>query len=102
MKPTKEEIKAFLISILPNLDTFNWRDGSDFDAWTRWNPLIGLIDVEGGEGQGEYYHRVYRFQMNGEDVYIKFVGQYDSWNGTEWYGEFEVVEPKQKVVTVYE
>lgn len=64
---------------------------------------ISLEDQEGGEGEGDYYHVVLKIERYGyDDTYIKYVGHYDSWNGTEWYDTFNVVRPKEITVTVYE
>lgn len=59
-------------------------------------------DVEGGEGEGEYYHIVYRIKREGyEDTFIKFVGHYDSWNGVEWYNDFEITHQEEQTILVW-
>lgn len=64
---------------------------------------ITVIDQEGGEGEGDHYHIVFKIERKGyEDTYIKYVGHYSSWDGTEWYDTFNVVRPKEITVTVYE
>lgn len=57
----------------------------------------------GGEGKGEDYWSVYKFTdvNSGEVQYIKFDGWYQSYNGTE-FDEWFFVEPKEKLITVYE
>ena len=58
---------------------------------------------QGGEGKGEYWVRVYHFKDH--DVYLKAVGYYQSYNGTEFYegwDSFSECKPSQKTITVYE
>lgn len=57
----------------------------------------------GGEGKGDQYW--YVFEINHPDfpvTYVKYYGYYDSWNGTTWANKFEFVQPKEKVITVWE
>jgi hypothetical protein len=68
-------------------------------------PVIGAweeVDQEGGgEGQGEYVHSVKLFKEHG--VYIKTVGFYTSYHGTDWENGYgEEVKPLEKTITVYE
>ena len=56
-------------------------------------------DGYGGEGQGENYYTVYYFPAL--DIYVKFYGWYQSYNGAEYLG-FELVEPIERMVTFYE
>lgn len=55
----------------------------------------------GGEGEGETYFTVYKFEKDSESCYVNFDGSYTSYNGPEYYAYF-FVEPKQKTITVYE
>lgn len=55
----------------------------------------------GGEGQGDDYWSVYSFTRGNEKVYVKFNGWYASYNGAE-FNEWFFVEPKEKVITVFE
>lgn len=55
----------------------------------------------GGEGEGEDYWSVYKFTNGTDESYVKFQGWYQSFNGSE-FTEWFFVEPKQKMVTVYE
>jgi len=58
---------------------------------------------QGGEGKGENWVRVYHFKDH--DVYIKAQGFYQSYNGVEFYDEwdsFSEVKPSQRTITVYE
>lgn len=62
------------------------------------------VDSYGGEEQGRDYYTVVKFtskEFPGEEVFAKFQGWYESYNGSE-YEEWFFVEPKQKVITVYE
>ena len=55
----------------------------------------------GGEGGGDDYWSVYSFTRGDEKVYVKFDGWYTSYNGAE-FTEWLFVEPKEKVITVFE
>jgi len=59
-------------------------------------------DFGGYEGAGEKTWVVYSLKDNetNEVIYFKLNGWYDSWNGSEWDGEIEIVEPVE--VTVIE
>lgn len=48
---------------------------------------VSVVDeVGGGEGEGEYVHRVYSFSSFDNTVltYVKITGFYESYNGTSW------------------
>lgn len=56
----------------------------------------------GGEGMGDKYWCVYEFTSHeGETVYVKFYGWYQSYNGST-YTDYMFVTPKEKTVIVYE
>lgn len=57
------------------------------------------VDHYGGEGQGEKYYTVHYFPT--VDMYIRFNGYYQSYNGAD-YIDCKEVYPEQKVITVYE
>jgi hypothetical protein len=59
------------------------------------------VEQEGGEGEGDQYHTVYKFTKGAEVVFVKFHGWYASYHGSEMNG-YDIVTPKQKVITVYE
>lgn len=59
------------------------------------------VDHFGGEGQGDAFWSVYSFEREEEKVYVKFDGWYASYNGSE-FTDWSFVEPKEKVITVYE
>lgn len=58
---------------------------------------------EGGEGLGEHYHIVFKIDHPEHGVgYIMYVGQYDSWNGTDWDTEPFMVKPVAKTIIQFE
>lgn len=62
------------------------------------------VDSYGGdEGEGEQYWSVYEFtdKKTNEKCYVKFDGWHQSYSGSEFDNWF-FVEPKEKLVTVYE
>lgn len=69
---------------------------------------LGLGPVEtdlvrtGGEDEGSNWSAVHYFPEMG--LYIRMSGDYQSYNGTEFYGweqSLDIVEPKQVTVTQY-
>jgi hypothetical protein len=65
---------------------------------------VSLQESYGGEGKGDEYWYVFKIKhpVHGEG-FIRYVGYYDSWNGTEWEGTpARMVKPVQKTITVYE
>jgi len=52
------------------------------------------------EGGGEYAENVFKFVNH--DVYLREVGFYTSYHGTDWDEEFEEVKAQIKQVTIYE
>lgn len=65
--------------------------------------FIKLVHSEGGgEGEGDYVERVMAVNIDGEVVsYVRVTGYYESYNGTEWNGDWELVEPREVTVTQY-
>lgn len=57
-----------------------------------------MVHRHGGEGQGDYYYRIFHFIDH--DVYIKFRGWYASHQGSE-YEEMYEVRPEQVTITQY-
>lgn len=55
----------------------------------------------GYEDQCSYCYRVYKFNRDGETVFVKFAGFYSSYDGVE-FDEWFFVEPVQEIVTHYE
>lgn len=93
-------------------DDFDWSNGNNIEELiqaTYGDETLGVfpkevvqsVDSYGGEDCGSTYWIVFKVVREGfDDTYIKFDGHYDSWNGTEWYEEFEIVNPVKKVVEV--
>ena len=65
---------------------------------------VVLVDQEGGEDEGSYYPIILKVKDDEtcEEVYVRWVGHYDPWNGTDWYNDPEIVKPVEKVVTITE
>ena len=59
------------------------------------------VEQEGGEGEGDHYHTVYKFSKDGEDIFVKFNGWYASYHGSEM-NDYKIVTPKTIEVVVYE
>lgn len=65
-------------------------------GWT-----VEVVDSYGGEGMGDDFYNVLAFKKDREVVYVKFQGWYSSYDGSE-FQEYYVVEPVEKMITVYE
>lgn len=62
---------------------------------------VSIPENFGGEGMGDDRWVVFYIEATGQ--YFKKSGYYASYDGTNWGdGDFAVVSPKEKVVTVYE
>jgi hypothetical protein len=96
---TAQKIKDVLIEKLDNIDQLAF---GNYDQ-----SKLGLGDIEevaqhGGEGEGEDWYSVMYFKDH--DVYLKCQGSYSSYNGTEFYGEWDdciEVRPQEVTITVY-
>lgn len=62
---------------------------------------INFVDSYSGEDMGSEYWTVYKFTKDGEELYVKFSGWCQPYEGAEYEG-FSFVQPKEKVVTYYE
>lgn len=73
------------------------QNGYDVDSYSNLGDMLediynisGIehIEQEGGEGEGEYWHVVYKVaHPKYGDVFVKVTGHYDSWNGVDYdYG----------------
>jgi len=97
-----------LNSIPSEIEEYLSDNGSDFmhgDTYDVEENLCGWnmnhVDSHGGEGQGENYWSVYKFEKDGNEVFIQFRGWYASYHGADYEGMC-VVEPREKTITVYE
>jgi len=65
------------------------------------NYSIEEVEHSGGEGQGEEMWKVFKIQdlKTKEATYFRKSGYYDSWNGTEWQENIELVESYEVTVT---
>ena len=76
-----------------------WRE---FDSY-KWVEIPGFGRLEvveydgGGEGHGEYIYLVFKIG----DRYFRKTGYYASFDGSNWDGSLEEVEPFEKTVTDY-
>ncbi len=106
------DFKSKLESIISDWDVANLFFCEDFDPRSDdfdddareviSQYTIRVEDMFGGEGCGDNYWVVYKFEpVNGDPAfYIKFDGWYQSYNGSE-YDDWFYVEPKEVTVTQY-
>lgn len=121
MKLTFEEIIEKLKKVCEDVDDFAYfedipfvlKEGSAYEqekfeyAGNTYYKIedIGLckqVHQQGGEGEGDHWESVTYFPEH--DVYIKVVGFYSSYNGTDFSGwsACQQVIPREKTITVYE
>jgi hypothetical protein len=87
---------------------FNNRDGITFarliSEKNSKKYSVKQIDSHGGEGFGNNYWKVFKVEVleTSEIIYLKFEGEFNSWEGVEWSDVATLVTPKQKIVTFYE
>jgi len=64
---------------------------------------IETVDSYGWEGQGEEYWFINKITNTEtkEVIYVKFSATYNSWDNNQWDSEFDIVEPKEVMVTQY-
>jgi hypothetical protein len=83
---------------------------SDFYLETLNNIVIGgesfelsCVYSKGGiEGEGEHVERVFEVKKDGQTLnFIRTIGYYDSWDGTDWSEEYDEVKPVEVTVTRY-
>lgn len=75
---------------------------SEFEKWAEGYGIeLESVDSYGGEGEGSTYYHVWKFTGQGEEVYLRFDGYYQSYDGST-YESFRHVQPTTKMVTVYE
>jgi uncharacterized protein YndB with AHSA1/START domain len=88
-------------------------------GWYQWSEIgdirdadpvivegVGSVEVvhaeTGGEGAAEHCELIFKVTADDGTVrYFEKDGWYQSFNGTEWDGDFYEVEPAQKTITVY-
>ena len=113
-KKSKEEIEQIVRDCMVE-NGIETEDTYSFDGYILENSFgkrntkpcngytITIEDSFGGEGQGDEMWAVYAIKKeNLKEIYVRVSGYYDSWNGTEWNGELEVVEPKNVTVVQWE
>lgn len=97
-----EVLQSFFHSDFNEEDN-SWDEDSvvEFRQQLRENKIeFNHVDCFGGEGMGEDYWSVYKFECKEtfDFVYVKFQGWYQSYNGsefTDWY--FVEPQPIQKI-----
>lgn len=111
---TVDEVAALLIEARRPEDVLeDYWYGSD--AWAEWNEgtdgpeeveglgLVEVVEHEGGEGEGDHAHIVFRVANEAGDVvrHFKVDGYYSSYGGFDWDGDLYEATPEEKVITVY-
>lgn len=83
----------------------DYQNGHDFDDFSCDLPedvyKIELVQRRGGEGQGEEYWMVFKITSGPIEVFIRWEGCYNSWEGTEWDTDPKVVLPHERTIIEY-
>jgi len=110
VRTAKDVVSIIKDHIDKNQNFYYWdgKNGEELDYnWEKLSIPDYQITKEssygGNEGCGWDYWFVFKLtnKQTNESVYIKFDGIYSSWGDPEWYEPF-LVEPKEKVVIVFE
>ncbi len=52
--------------------------------------------------ENEYYIKVNKYKLNEVEFNLMFIGNYDSWDGTDWWGcEYSIVKPVTRTIVDY-
>lgn len=66
------------------------------------NVRYKLVHSKGGfEGGGESVERVLEFKIGRQTTFVRVLGSYESYNGTEWDDDWKVVYPREVKVIQY-
>lgn len=84
----------------PDEDDTDSVDGVSFEL-SKAGIAFECVEQEGGEGEGDQYHTVYKFTKGSEEVFVKFHGWYASYHGSEMNG-YNIVKPRKVEVTIYD
>jgi len=100
MSMSKDEIIKALEAAEITVDEFAY---GDFNSPVEGIGEIVEVYQEGGENQGSHWESVKH--LVDQDMYVKVVGWYSSYSGTDfdsYDNDLRIVTPKEKVITVYE
>lgn len=97
---TGQEIIKKLNDESLEISKYDFADDSDDLAEEVFGKSTLVVEEGGWEGQGEYVERVRHFIDH--NVYIRLIGFYTSYHGTDYDDDYEEVKPAQKTITVYE
>jgi hypothetical protein len=107
-----EDPRAFVEAFLESIGTAPWAVGDHYEnaSYRRLEldadgfSLALVHSVGGDEGEGERVVRVFLISDHHgptADVYFRVTGHYTSYDGTEWDRTFDIVVPRQVMVTQY-
>jgi hypothetical protein len=110
-----KDVENLLIESNEDIKQLLFNDGfsSEFSKYdskeeTEFKSKLQLLGIDtasvyhyGGEGQGETYYTVWKFSRDKEEVYFKFDGYYQSYDGAT-YNEYFQVKPIEVKVIQYE
>lgn len=95
----------------PDSEYYGVSGGEVWDEWydyeTRTVEGLGTVTVlekvGGGEGGGEYMHKIIRVSnAQGDHRFFQKPGWYQSYDGSHWDGDLFEVNPVQRTVTIWQ
>lgn len=96
---------SFFQSDTPEINKWT-DDGSETEVFVNTAKGLNIdyehVDNHGGEGEGEDYWSVYKFNHGTENVYVKFSGSYQSYDGSDYDEWFFVVPKTVEVVQFFQ
>lgn len=99
--PNLKDTIQNLLNECDDVSDFMYEENVLDDDLKLLNIKARVEDHHGGMDKGSDYWTVWSFEDMNDKVYVKFQGYYASHYGSE-YEEFYFVQPKEKVITVYE
>ncbi len=104
----KDEIKRQLEALAEQYSSTNKYEDfmtlmmyEDADLSSFQGMTVSIVQHEGGEGEGDHFHTVYKFENDCNEVaYIDFIGWYASYDGATYEG-YTFVRPEERKVVVY-
>lgn len=100
---TKETITEIFKSYGYDITEVSYNGGFEYTNFPELEgTTIEKVEQHGGEGEGDSYYIVFKIEHGEEETYIRFNGYYSSYNGVDWNIEFDIVKPKEIMITVYE
>lgn len=97
-----EVVEIIRENFINNWDGYNPEE-LEFILLENESYKLEFISSFGGEGKGDIRWEIYKLtdKISNKEIFIRFNGRYDSWNGTDWCYDPQLVIPYEKVIIDY-